>query len=148
MRLMSAGTLPLQQTLEGWSSAVSSRFLQVYNGFAACFKSTRVTLTYATYALLHLLNPIWKPWKALLASVIRAKNTAPPNSKIQQIVSMIFFNDCRTVREKSYILQFSARFLPNWNQILYLKSEIFPEFHRFSRKCCQIPKMWRNLRRN
>ena len=26
---------------------------------------------------LQLLNPIWKPWKTLLASVIRAKNTAP-----------------------------------------------------------------------
>ena len=30
-----------------------------------------------TYTPLHCLNPIWKPWKAFLESVIRAKNKAP-----------------------------------------------------------------------
>ena len=32
---------------------------------------------YKIFTFLRLVNPIWKPWKALLASVIRAKNTAP-----------------------------------------------------------------------
>ena len=32
---------------------------------------------YKMYTMLDLSNPIWKPWKALLASVIRAKNTTP-----------------------------------------------------------------------
>ena len=32
---------------------------------------------YKVYTLLHCLNPIWIPWKALLASVIWAKNTGP-----------------------------------------------------------------------
>ena len=32
---------------------------------------------YKIYTLVHLWNPIWKPRKALLRSVIRAKNIAP-----------------------------------------------------------------------
>ena len=52
-----------------------SRFLQENTRLNSYLKA--LDEIYKIYTLLHLLTPIWKPWKALLASVIRAKNTAP-----------------------------------------------------------------------
>ena len=53
------------------------------------------------YTLLHIMNPIWKPWKALLASVIRAKNTtAEKNSaEFHQTCSYV----CRYILQNSHI---------------------------------------------
>ena len=83
------------QTLRGPFSAVSKPILQVntrlkalkeiykiYSLFRSQFLKANARLKaldkiYKIYKPVHLWNPIWKPRKTLMASVIRTKHTAP-----------------------------------------------------------------------
>ena len=63
------------QTLKGLLSAVSKPVFAIHFRWNALDEIDQIYMR--PYIPLHLLNPIWKPRKALLRSVIRAKNNAP-----------------------------------------------------------------------
>ena len=65
------GACTHQQILRGSFSAVSTP------NFARKLSLFSIFEIYKIYTPLHFLNPIWKPRKAPLRSVIRAKNNAP-----------------------------------------------------------------------